>query len=185
VFSSEYVFDGAAGQYAETAERHPINEYGRQKVELEDLALASGRALVCRTSGVFGYERQRKNFVTKLVDHLREGQAFDVPSDQLITPTYAPSLGSAVVDLVEEGATGIVHTAGPRILSRADFSTRVAEAFGLPTSLLRMLPTSELGLVAQRPLRCGLNVDLVKHRLGHPLADAQDALRELAATGTI
>ena len=73
VFSSEYVFDGTAGRYDESDERRPINEYGRQKVQLEDLVLATGRGLVCRTSGVFGADPLRKNFVCQLVDHLRAG----------------------------------------------------------------------------------------------------------------
>jgi dTDP-4-dehydrorhamnose reductase len=185
VFSSEYVFDGTAGTYAEDDERHPINEYGRQKMELEDLVLAAGRALVCRTSAVFGYEPRRKNFVCQLVDHLRESRPFDVPADQLVTPTYAPSLANAVVQLVDGGATGVVHTAGPRVLDRAAFSAMVADAFGVPSSLLRVRPTGELGLTAPRPLRCGLNVDLVGRRLGHSLVDPEEALRALAAAGNI
>jgi dTDP-4-dehydrorhamnose reductase len=185
VFSSEYVFDGTAGTYAEGDERHPINEYGRQKVGLEDLALATGRALVCRTSAVFGYEPRRKNFVYQLVDQLRENRPFDVPADQLVTPTYAPSLASAVVELIEAGATGVVHIAGPLVVNRADFSRMVANTFGVPSSLLRPRPTSELGLAAPRPLRCGLKVELVQKRLGHPLTDPEMALRELAATGNV
>src|SRR6059058_6123099 len=35
VFSSEYVFDGSAGTYAEDDLVTPINEYGRQKVAVE------------------------------------------------------------------------------------------------------------------------------------------------------
>src|SRR5919204_254988 len=89
--------------------RAPINEYGRQKVDLEDLALATGRALVCRTSAVFGEDPKRKNFVYQLVDRLRAGETFTVPSDQVITPTYAPSLARAMVDLIRAGATGMYH----------------------------------------------------------------------------
>ena len=185
VFSSEYVFDGTAGTYAEGDARHPINEYGRQKVELEDLALATGRALVCRASGVFGYEPSRKNFVCQLVDHLRAGRPFDVPGDQLITPTYAPSLATGVVELIDKGVTGVVHTAGPHVLGRSDFSQMVADVFGVPSSLLRVRPTSELGLTAARPLRCGLDVGLLDERLGHALRDPQEALLHLAATGTV
>jgi dTDP-4-dehydrorhamnose reductase len=185
VFSSEYVFDGAAGTYAEGDVRRPINEYGRQKVELEDLALATGRALVCRASGVFGYEPSRKNFVCQLVDHLRAGRAFDVPGDQLITPTYAPSLATGVVELIDRGVTGVVHTAGPHVLGRSDFSQMVADTFGVRSALLRIRPTSELGLVAPRPLRCGLDVGLLHGLLGHSLTHPREALRDLAATGTI
>lgn len=179
VFSSEYVFDGTAGRYDENDERHPINEYGRQKVELEDLALATGNALVCRTSGVFGGDPKRRNFVCQLVDRLRAGQAFDVPSDQFITPTYAPALADAVVRLVRLGHRGIFHVAGPRILGRMDFARLVADAYALPAELLRPRVTKELGLAAPRPLRCGLEVDKLRPTFGTDLAAPDVALREM------
>jgi dTDP-4-dehydrorhamnose reductase len=180
VFSSEYVFDGTAGGYAEQDERRPINEYGRQKIELEDLALATGRGLVCRTSGVFGADPRRKNFVYQLVDRLRAGQPFDVASDQLITPTHAPALAGAVVALVRLGQRGIVHVAGPRILGRHEFAQLIAETYALPAELLRPRPTAELGLVAPRPLRCGLEVTRLRELLGADLTAPDVALRELA-----
>jgi dTDP-4-dehydrorhamnose reductase len=180
VFSSEYVFDGTAGGYAEPDERRPINEYGRQKVELEDLTLATGHGLVCRTSGVFGADPRRKNFVLQLVDRLRAGQSFDVPSDQLITPTYAPALAGAVAKLVKRGQTGIVHVAGPRILDRYAFAQLIADAYGLPAALIRPRATAELGLAAPRPLRCGLEVDRLREILGTDLTAPAAALRELA-----
>jgi dTDP-4-dehydrorhamnose reductase len=179
VFSSEYVFDGSGGRYTETDERRPINEYGRQKVELEDIALA-GRGLVCRTSGVFGADPQRKNFVLQLVDRLRAGQPFDVASDQLITPTYAPALASAVAKLVKRGQRGIVHVAGPSVLGRYEFAQLIADAYALPAALLRPRATAELGLAAPRPLRSGLGVDRLRELLGTDLTAPAAALRELA-----
>lgn len=181
VFSSEYVFDGTAGGYAEDAERHPINEYGRQKVALEDLALATGRGLVCRTSGVFGADPQRRNFVLQLVDRLRAGQPFEVAADQLITPTYAPALANAVASLVRRGERGVVHVAGPRILGRFAFARLIAEIYDLPGHrLLHVRPTAELHLAAPRPLRCGLEVNRLRELLGADLTPPDIALRELA-----
>jgi dTDP-4-dehydrorhamnose reductase len=180
VFSSEYVFDGSAGTYGEGDGRHPINEYGRQKAALEDIALATGRGLVCRTSGVFGDDPKRKNFVCQLVDRLRAGETFDVPSDQLVTPTYAPSLARAVVKLAERGRTGVYHVAGPQVMGRVEFARVVADAFGLDGSLIRPRATRELGLSAARPERAGLRTDKLRQELGEDLTAPGDALRELA-----
>lgn len=181
VFSSEYVFDGTAGDYGESDERHPINEYGRQKVEVEDIALSSGRALVCRTSGVFGADPDRKNFVLQLVDRLRAGGHFDVPTDQLITPTYAPSLARAVIELADASHTGVFHVAGPRILARPDFAAMVVDAFSLPHDQIQGRATHELGLAAARPLRCGLRVEKLRATLKHDLTDPISALRQMAS----
>lgn len=176
VFSSEYVFDGTAGLYREADPRGPINEYGRQKVLLEDTALTTGRGLVCRTSAVFGNDPSRKNFVYQLVDKLRAGEAFDVPSDQLVTPTYAPSLAEAVIGLADRGLTGVFHVAGPEVMGRVQFARTITSAYGLDPALLRPRPTSELHLFARRPERCGLVTEKLRATLGRPLLDAQGAL---------
>jgi dTDP-4-dehydrorhamnose reductase len=182
VFSSEYVFEGGSGPYAEDDERGPINEYGRQKAALEDIALATGRGLVCRTSAVFGDDPKRKNFVCQLVDRLRSGHSFDVPSDQMVTPTYAPALAGAVVELARAERIGTYHVAGPSVMERIDLAKAVAAAYGLDRSLLHPRPTSELGLAAPRPRHAGLDTRKLRETLGHPLTAAADALRELAAS---
>lgn len=179
VFSSEYVFDGSKGVYDEDDVVRPINEYGRQKVELERIARSVPRHLVCRTSGVFGVEAAGKNFVYQLVRRARAGRRFRVPSDQLITPTSAPALASAVARLVALGVTGTVNVAGPRILARADFAAAVCRAFDLDTTLVDAVPTAELGLSAARPPRAGLSDAKLRGLLGEPLADPEDALRAL------
>jgi dTDP-4-dehydrorhamnose reductase len=181
VFSSDYVFDGSKRDYAEEDPRHPINEYGRQKVALEDLALGLRRGLVCRTSAVFGHDPKRKNFVAQLVDRLRRNEHFDVPSDQSVTPTYAPSLAASVRDLVTAEKSGIFHVAGPRVIERTAFARMIAKAYSLDAALIRPRPTAELGTVAPRPARCGLATRKLRSTLGRSLADPEDGLRELAA----
>lgn len=183
VFSSEYVFDGTRGAYSEDDPTAPLNEYGRQKVALEGIARLAGEHLICRTSGVFGDDARRKNFVLQLVDALRAGQTFAVPSDQIITPTDAGSLARAVVELVERGFRGTFHVVGPERLARPDFARRVAAAFGLDPAPLRPTPTAELGLKAQRPPRAGLRDDKLWAALGHGLVPVDEALHELAMEG--
>lgn len=179
VFSSEYVFDGRAGPYAEDDAVRPLNEYGRQKVELEETARTMDRHIICRTSGVFGWESAGKNFVCQLIRRLRSGREFDVPSDQVITPTYAPELGRAVVELLDKGETGTFHIVGPRVMTRMEFARLAADAFDLPPGLLRARSTGELGLVAPRPRNCGLRDAKLRRVLGGPLMNLSDALREM------
>jgi len=182
VFSSEYVFDGTRLAYREGDPVAPLNEYGRQKVALEEVARSSPRHLVLRVSGVFGAEPRRKNFVWQLVDRLRGGGTFDVPSDQMITPTDAASLGVALRELLDLGATGTFHAGGPEIMSREAFARTVVRAFGLDESKLHLRPTAELGLLAKRPPKAGLTDAKLQRVLGHGLRRAEEALADLART---
>ena len=185
VFSSEYVFDGAAGAYTEDDPVSPINEYGRQKVALEEAARAAPHHLICRTSGVYGPEQARKNFVCQLVDRLREGRGFRVASDQLITPTYASDLASAVARLARAGVTGTVHVAGPHILPRPAFARLAASAFGLAHDLIDEVTTAEFGYAAARPLRAGLRDDRLRALLGAPLRAPDAALAAMRAAEAV
>ena len=182
VFSSEYVFDGREGPYAEDAATAPINEYGRQKVEIEAIARELPRHLVCRTSGVFGWDPQRKNFACQVVDHLRSRRRFVVPSDQVVTAAYAPSLAAAVRDLVDGGHVGVVHVAGPRVQRRPDFARIAARAFGLDESLIDERATADLDYAAPRPLGAGLRTDRLRALIGHGLVDPVDALADMRRT---
>lgn len=181
VFSSEYVFGGSKGTYGEEDPTDPLNEYGRQKVELEAIARSIPRHLICRTSGVFGWEPARKNFVCQLLDRTRGGMDFVVPSDQLITPTYAPHLARALTRLLERDAVGTVHVVAPEVLPRVRFAQLVCRAFGLDRSLIVPRATDELGLAAPRPRRAGLADVKVRGLLGRPLPRAEDALAEMRA----
>lgn len=176
VFSSEYVFDGETGPYVEDDPVSPLNEYGRQKLEIEALARGHGAHLICRVSGVYGWSPARTSFVAQLVDALRAGRRFPVPSDQLITPTPAPDLARAVVELIDRGARGTFHAAGPEILERPEFARRTAVAFGLDAALIDAVPTATLGLSARRPLRAGLRTEKLRAFLGHSLPGSPDAL---------
>ena len=57
-FSTEYVFDGTRGPYAEEDPANPLSQYGRSKWEGERAVLTEvGRALVVRTTVVYGPDR--------------------------------------------------------------------------------------------------------------------------------
>ena len=105
-----------------------------------------------------------------------------MPSDQLITPTDAKSLGTAVRALLDGGATGTFHAAGPDIMGRETFARMVVRAFGLDESLLRPRPTAELGLLAKRPEKAGLTDAKLQQLLGHGLRRPEDALRDLTSS---
>lgn len=181
-FSTEYVFDGAAGPYAEDAPLRPLSAYGRSKAEGERAVLAADpRALVIRTAAVYGPEPQGKNFVYQVLRRAAVGEPVRVPADQFSTPTYNVDLAEAAVALVERGVTGVVHVAGPTVLDRHAFARLVCEVFGLPAECLVPVPTAGLGQRAPRPLRAGLRSDYCRALLGAAPRDPAAGLRAMRA----
>ena len=118
-YSTDYVFDGgykqsaAKGPYSEADPVAPLNVYGSSKLEGERALLAADpTALAIRTNVVYGPEGVGKNFVYQLARKLAAGEAMNVPSDQVNTPTYNRDLAAATKMLLESGASGLFNIGG-------------------------------------------------------------------------
>jgi dTDP-4-dehydrorhamnose reductase len=183
-FSSDYVFDGVQGPYSEDDPAHPISEYGNQKLIGEHyIAFHSKNYLIIRTTVVYGWETQGKNFVQRLIKSLRDGERIRVPVDQIGNPTFAPNLAEAVIELATGGETGICNIVGSTLVSRYEFAVTIAKAFDLDPLLIVPVSTEELGQVAQRPLSAGLRVDKAQKILRTSLLGYLEGLRIMAVTG--
>lgn len=182
-FSTDYVFDGSVahpGPYVESSPTNPLSAYGRTKFAGEQAILDSHpNALILRTTGVFGPDRQRKNFLYTLTRLLSSGQTMRVPTDQISNPTYNLDLATAALALVARGVTGIVHIGGPVLLSRFDFATRAARILSLDTANLIPVTTAELNQRAPRPLLSGLANGKLTATLGYnPMRPIDQAIAD-------
>ncbi|MFA6092455.1 MAG: SDR family oxidoreductase [Elusimicrobiota bacterium] len=184
-FSTDYVFDGkTSGAYHEEDVPCPINEYGRQKLDVEQaLGGMDGSWLVLRVSAVFGWELNPRNFTLKVLSVLREGGQLRCAQDQVYNPTYAPSLAQAADRLISSGAEGIFHLAGPQTVSRYEFARKAAEAFSLDGKRILGGRLSELlgPGIAPRPLRTPLDSSRARRLLGEGLMDVDEALSHMRA----
>jgi dTDP-4-dehydrorhamnose reductase len=165
-YSSDYVFDGAGGPFGEDDAPRPLGVYGRSKREGEQAVMtACRRAVIIRTSVVYGPEPQEKNFVYQLIRACREGRAFRLAVDQWASPSYNPDVAAASVELCERGLLGLWHVAGPEVIDRYLFAVLISKEFGLDASLLSAVTTASLGQRARRPLDGGLKVDKAQAQL--------------------
>lgn len=179
-YSSDYVFDGEHGPYSEEELPRPLSVYGKTKLEAEQAILGEiPRALVIRTAVVYGPERQEKNFVYQLLKRLRGGDTVRAPVDQRSSPTYNQDLAAASVELVERGASGLFHVAGPEVLDRYAFARLVSQVFGLDLSHVEPVTSASLNQRAPRPLRGGLRIDKVLSVVPTPLRAAEAGLRAM------
>jgi len=180
-YSSEYVFDGVAGPYAEDDPVRPVSVYGRSKLEGEQRVLeAHPDAVVVRTTVVYGLDPQEKNFVYQTLRKGRAGERLKVPADQRSSPTYVEDLAAASLLLLDKRARGVVHVAGDAVVDRYQFALEICRVFALDPGFLEPVTTASLGQKAARPLTAGLKIDRVE-RLGATLrgpAAGLTAMRE-------
>ena len=186
-YSSDYVFDGVAGPFGEDDTPRPRSVYGRSKHEGEQAVMtACRRAVVIRTSVVYGPEPQEKNFAYQLIRACREGRGFRLATDQRASPSYNRDVAAATVELCERGLAGLWHVAGPEVLDRYAFALLICKEFGLDASRFTAIPTTALGQKAARPLAGGLKVVKAQAQLKTSLrspAEGLHAMREFIERG--
>jgi dTDP-4-dehydrorhamnose reductase len=152
--STDYVFDGERGMYGEEDLPRPVNFYGLSKLVGEAYALSYEKSLVVRTSGVFS--ASKRNFPRLVVESLRSGKEVRAVSDTYYSPIHASTLASAIVELMERRALGIVHVAGRR-MSRYELALRIADAIGADRKLVVPVERERMSWRAKRPADSSLD----------------------------
>ncbi len=179
--STDYVFDGDKGNYAETDEPNPINFYGLTKLEAERIAASiSSDFLMLRTSVLYGWHPTKLNFATWILKGLRERQTMKVVNDHINSPTFAGNLADAIHRAIELRSQGTLHIAGSQRISRFDFARRIAIQFDLDESLLLPVKMKDLDWIARRPRDSSLNIGKAERELSMELFGVGRGLEQMA-----
>jgi dTDP-4-dehydrorhamnose reductase len=135
--STNYVFDGRRDEpYGEDDVPSPRSVYAISKLAGEHAALAYGgdTALVVRGAGLYGLHgsgQKGGNFVTRMLTRAREGQQIRMVSDQRLQPTFTHDLAAALIEAVEQGASGLLHLTAGGECSWLEFTQAIYEIAGL------------------------------------------------------
>jgi dTDP-4-dehydrorhamnose reductase len=174
--SSDYIFDGTNGPYAENAKPNPLGYYGRTKLASENALKISGAVYtILRTNVLYGIASNRLDFVRWTIKSLKENKQINIVTDQYNNPTFIDDLVQAISKVIEFRKDGIYHIGGRDFLSRFDFSKRIADFFKLDSTLIKPIGTEELNQKARRPLKSGLITLKAETELGykpHTLAES-------------
>jgi dTDP-4-dehydrorhamnose reductase len=118
-FSTDLVFDGRKGNYAEADTPNPLHLYGETKVAAEEIVLKNPRHLVMRTSINGGISRAgNRGFNEQLRLALQSGKPMKMFTDEFRSPIPAIETARAVWELTGRNCAGIYHVAGAERLSR-------------------------------------------------------------------
>jgi dTDP-4-dehydrorhamnose reductase len=175
--STDYVFDGTrAAPYLESDPACPINVYGASKLAGEFLIRQTApRWLITRAASLFGRAGARGkagNFVETILAKAKRGEPLAVVNDVRMSPTYARDAATALVDLIEMGADGMVHLTNDGACTWYEFAQQAVELAGLRTSIAAV-SSEEYPSRARRPK----NSALASERAPVKLRSWQDALK--------
>lgn len=189
--STDYVFDGLGQEpYRETDPVNPTSVYGQSKLAGEQaVTAAQPQSLIVRTAWVvspFG-----KNFCKTMLRLAGEHPRLRVVDDQVGSPTYAPHLAVALVEMARKIVTqaegtewGVYHLANTGWASWCDVAKQtmvVANETGLPSVPVDAITTAEFPTPAPRPANSRLDCSKADANFGIVLADWQAGIAACVA----
>jgi len=168
-FSSDLVFDGRKGNYAETDAVNPLHVYGETKAAAEQIILRNPHHTVVRTSLNGGTSRAgNRGFNEELRLLWQKGKGMNLFTDEFRCPIFAGETARAVWELVNQGRPGLFHIAGAEKLSRWQIGQLVAARW--PQLNPQITPGSAANFPGPpRALDTSLNIAKVQKVLSVPL----------------
>lgn len=156
--STDYVFDGKNGPYSESDEVSPVSIYGQTKLNAEKILLENNNNhLIIRGNVLYDYNPYIKSsFLNWVIQSLQNGNEINVANDIFNNPTWSRSMADIIKICLSNDINGILHWGDKDYISRYDFAKIISEKFSLKSSLIKPISSSELGLIASRPLNSGL-----------------------------
>ncbi len=176
--SSDVIFDGEREDaYTEDDPPAPVSPYGAAKALAEHLvAEAHPDAVIVRTSLIYGFDPIDR--ISQFALDVAAGRnAERLYTDEYRCPIYVDDLAAALLELGSLTYRGVLHVAGAERLSRYEFGTLIARAWGLDPAGIRGALSAESPV--PRPRNCALAITRAQGLLRTPLRGVRDVLRDL------
>ena len=181
-YSTDYVFDGAAGHpYREDDLPRPLNVYGASKLAGEHLLESAWeKHVLIRTCGLYGRAGSRGkggNFVETMIRKAAGNESIRVVDDQRLTPTSTRELARATAVLIENSHYGLFHVTSKGNCTWYEFAGEIFRLLGLNPDLT---PTTSdaFAAAARRPAYSVLANHHLDELGMNDLKHWKDALRE-------
>jgi dTDP-4-dehydrorhamnose reductase len=187
--STDYVFDGTkAGAYVETDLPKPLGVYGQSKYQGESYITETlNEYFIIRSAWLYG--KQGNNFVNTMLRSFKERDEVRVVGDQWGSPTYAPDLAAAMLEIVRLNSDvyGIYNFTNEGKISWHDFACeiyRMAREKKLLAKevVIQRIVTEDYPTKAQRPQNSYLSKDKIIKTFSISPRNWEAALNELMLT---
>ena len=153
--STDAVFSGERGWYAEDEQVSPANAYGRSKAAGEQAVLAAHPAAVIARTNFFGWSPSGQRSILEFFVHeLGAGNRVRGFVNYTVTSLFIEDVVSSIETIVDSGERGVFHVVARDALAKADFGRVVAREFGFEESLIDPVemdgPAKDLSLRSDR-----------------------------------
>ena len=160
--SSDLVFDGKNAPYTEKDAPNPLNLYGLQKVEAEQIVLDYQDGKVVRMPLIFGPKSPHSgSFLQPTINFIRSKSKITLFDDEFRTPISTRKAVEGLL-LAADLEPALLHLSCDERISRYDMGYYVANHLGLDTDLIIKSSQKEVSFPASRPSDTSLDISLAK-----------------------
>lgn len=175
--STDHLFSGNLPNLTEDTPVEPINIYGKSKALAEASVMKNNsQALIVRTNFYGWGTSYRTSFTDKVIKALRAKKTINLFQDVFFTPISIPHFVEAVKSLISTNESGVFNIVGDERLSKYEFGLKVAQEFGLDSSLIKPSFLHENSQLVQRPYDMSLSNKKIRDLLGKDLGDVKEHL---------
>jgi dTDP-4-dehydrorhamnose reductase len=179
--STDSVFDGERGNYAETDTAAPVNVYAKTKLQGEREALREDPTAGIARVNFYGWNAQKKDSLAEwILRQLALGSLVPGFSEVIFCPVLVNDLAEALLALLDQKLPGLYHVVGSEGVSKYEFARRVASMFGFDPGQVVSTRIADAGLKARRPMNTSLNTGKISEVLGRAMPDVEAGLRRFS-----
>lgn len=155
--SSEAVYDGLQGYYDETMLPTPVNEYGRQKAEVEEYILDNcNHNLILRLSMIVGDDPRENHLFAQWYKWMRTNQPITCIADQVFAPTFVDDVADGILKALDKGLSGLYNLANSEFFAREELAKQFVYALNGTTNITS-LPIPSFNFPERRSLKTYLD----------------------------
>ena len=170
--STDAVFDGQRGNYAESDPVNPLSVYASTKWEGEEAVRSEyPQASIARVN-FFGWSLSAERSLAEFFyNNLVAGQKMKGLVDRFFNPLHVTHLAQLLLQMLERGLSGTYHVASPLSMSKYEFGVAIAQRFGLDEGLIAEAKSADLGYEAARSPNLTISVHKLTQALDRELPD--------------
>lgn len=181
--STESVYDGKRGDYAEDSPVGPVNRYAESKLEGEKAVSSETRDFFIARVGIEGWGAQADmrplSFFERIVASFRRGEKMRIFNDWFYNPVTVNHLARVFDEVLAKDVTGIFNVGSPSKVSNEDFTRIIARAYGYDESLIETCSGREVEMSVPRPFNRSFITDKIRSVIRTPVPDAGSAVQFL------
>jgi len=134
--------------------------------------------VIARTSVLYGWH-ERLNFVTWVIERLKNKNKIRIVTDQYTSPTFADNLAEVLLEIAEKDIQGLYHITGSERINRYNFALKIADKFDLDKNLIAPILSKELNQKAERPKDSSLSIEKIKNKICTKLLNIDEGLERM------